>query len=178
MKTTKIILSIALVALATVSLGQRTYVLERLFPDEDPQIAHFTANDEYKKSRIEIWKHNLHGWASEKMTWDVYQAPVVSHTFYAEQVEVVYEEALELEGWMTRPFESSFAEEELNVESWMTKPFESSFAEEELNVESWMTKPFKGTFAEEELNVESWMTTPFEVEDHIEIEAWMATAWI
>lgn len=181
MKTTKLILSIALVALATVSVGgQRTYILERLISNDEPQIAQLTADNEREKSRIEIWKHNFNGWASEKFTWDVYEAPKVAHTFYAERVEVVHEENLELEKWMTRPFKDEFVEEEVRIESWMARPFKDEFIEEELYIESWMTTPIESVFPEEELNVESWMTTPFEdeLEDPVEVETWMATAWI
>jgi len=34
----------------------------------------------------------------------------------------LYEESIEVENWMTKPFIDT-VEEELNVEDWMTKPF-------------------------------------------------------
>ena len=142
MKTTKYIFSIGLIALTTISLGQRSYVLEQFFPEEGPR-PYFANERDIEKSRIEIWTHNLHNRISKKTTWDLYENPVVAHSFTVERVDVVYEEELAVEKWMTTPFETGLGEEELYIESWMTQPFYDLVAEEELNVESWMTIPFE-----------------------------------
>ena len=70
------------------------------------------------------------------------------------------------------------AESELVIEWWMTAPFENSLSESELFIESWMTAPFENAITEEKLAIESWMTSPFEVVESIEVENWMAAAWI
>ena len=83
-------------------------------------------------------------------------------------------------------FESSMAartyfapmEIDVAVESWMTSPFESNYFEEETFIESWMTSPFESNYYEVEPFVESWMTRPFDVDEEIEVEAWMTTAWL
>ena len=40
-------------------------------------------------------------------------------------VDVIYEEPIEIEYWMTQPFDTNtyLAEEPLEVEDWMTQPF-------------------------------------------------------
>ena len=159
MKTTKLILSIALVALATTSFAQHIFNIERVSPKQYHQIAHFSADKNPENNQIEIWMHDLQGRASKKVSWDVYEAPDVTRTLFVEQVEVIYEVVLGLESWMTAPFENDIAEEELFLESWMVAPFEN-------------------TIVDEELILESWMTTPFEVAEVIELEEWMTAAWI
>ncbi|MEN8226528.1 MAG: hypothetical protein ABFS38_00130 [Bacteroidota bacterium] len=136
MKTTKLVLSITLVALATAAIGQRTFVLERLFPDRDHQEVILTSENQTECSRVEFWIHNLQGKSSKKVTWDVYETPTVTQTFFVEQVEVIYEEEVGLESWMSSPFESSFAEEDIILESWMTIPFNEP---EVMEIEEWMT---------------------------------------
>jgi len=178
MKTTKLILSIALVALTTTAFAQHIFNSERVSPKQYHQIAHFFADKNPENNRIEIWMHDFQGRASKKASWDVYEAPVVTRTLFVEQVEVIYEEGLRLESWMTAPFESNLAEEELNVEPWMTAPFENDIAEEELFLESWMVAPFESNLAEEDLTLESWMTTPFEAAEDSQIEECMADVCI
>ena len=160
MKATKIILSIALVALATTSFGQLSSIKEKLFNKQSNEVKYITAD--YKSNsngRIESWMHDLRSWSSDRASKDTYVAPVVIHTINIESADVVFEE-------------------ELFLESWMTTPFKSSVAEEELNVESWMTTPFNTNIAEDRLKVESWMTIPFETDEFIEIESWMSASWI
>ena len=196
MKTTKIILSIALVALTATSFGQLSSIKDRIFSKRNTEVAYYTADYKAESSRIENWMGDLRSWASDKISRDAYEAPEVYRTIIIEQADVVYEEELGLENWMSAPFESSVAEDELfleswmstpfecdvcdaelGLESWMTTPFEIGLAEEALFLESWMTTPFETGLAEEPLYLESWMTTPFET-DAIEMEDWMVTAWI
>jgi len=158
MKTIRIFLSFALFALATVSFGQRTYMMERLFPNRNQQVAHLTADRHAANSQIEIWTHDPQGRASKKVSYDIHEAPVVARTLYVEQVEILYEENLRIEAWMTTPFKSSVAEEELNIESWMIAPFKSKNFEKRLKIESWMTAPFE---AGEFIEMESWMYSPW-----------------
>ena len=60
--------------------------------------------------------------------------------------------------------EDVVVEEELIIESWMTTPFEN-MSETELVLEEWMVIPFENIVVENELALETWMTTPFEVSD-------------
>ena len=158
MKTIRIFLSFALFALATVSFGQHTYMMERLFPNRNQQVAHLTADRHTVNSQIEFWTHDPQGWASKKASYNIYEAPVVARTLYVEQIEILFEENLLIEAWMTTPFKSSVAEEELNIESWMIAPFKSKNFEKRLKIESWMTAPFE---AGEFIEMESWMYSPW-----------------
>jgi hypothetical protein len=49
----------------------------------------------------------------------------------------------------------------------MVSPFESNYYEADLIIEAWMTRPF-----------ESHQKITEEIEEEIEIEAWMSTIWI
>ena len=106
-------------------------------------------------------------------------APAISRTIHTASVDVIYEEALMVESWMTTPFETNI-EERITVESWMTAPFESAI-EESVEVENWMTVPFESAI-EESVEVEAWMTAPFEsaIEEKLSVETWMTEpmAWL
>ena len=99
-------------------------------------------------------------------------APAITRTIIASSAEVLYEENLEVEDWMTSTFESSL-ENAIEVESWMTTPFETAI-EENISVESWMSKPFEYSI-ESDVVVEDWMTTPFEytLDESVSVENWM-----
>ena len=179
MKTTKLILSIALVALTTTSFGQLSSIKERLFNKQNNKVEYITAEySNNESSRIETWMHDLHSWASNRASRTSFEAPVVTRAIFIEHVEVIYEEELGLENWMATPFECCVGDEVLSLESWMTTPFKSEFAEEELCMETWMVAPFESTIVDEELILESWMTAPFEIAEVIEVEEWMTAAWI
>ncbi len=141
MKTTKLFLSIALVALTATSFSQLP-LKDRLFSKRNNEVVYYTADYKAETSKIENWMIDICDWASSKVSRDVYQAPVVSSTYFTEQVEIIYEDELGMENWMTVPFESSVLENELVLESWMAEPFETGL-EEELSIESWMTAPFE-----------------------------------
>ena len=177
MKTTKIFLSIALVALTVTSFSQLS-LKDRLFSKRNHEVVYYTADYKAESSKIENWMVDMRDWANSKISRSAYQAPIVSSTYIVDQVEIVYEDELGLESWMFAPFECDVCESELFLESWMTAPFESSVVENELVLESWMAEPFEIGFAEEELGIESWMTAPFEAAEEIEIEEWMTAAFI
>ena len=69
-------------------------------------------------------------------------------------------------------------EEALELENWMSAPFEAGLLEGNLVMEDWMSVPFEEGVAEEGLSLESWMTTPFETPEDTEVEQWMCAAWI
>lgn len=159
MKTTKIILSIALVALGTSSFGQLRLIKERLFQKRNPQVEMITVNHNYKeKSRVENWMYDLQGWTIRDSE-ETNENPVIIRTIRTNRVEVIYEQQMTLENWMTAPFEYRDLEENQEVESWMKTPFETG-----------MTGM--------DLPLELWMTTPFTNDEIIEMEGWMATSWI
>lgn len=79
----------------------------------------------------------------------------------AESAELEYEATLELEDWMTLPFEAGLLETELVLENWMTTSFAEESAEETMVVEDWMTTPFEISLQEESLEMEDWMNAPF-----------------
>lgn len=158
MKTTKLILSIALVALVTTSFGQLS-LKERIFPNRNQEVAYFTADYKTETSKIENWMHDLRSWAVERNSGNTSDTPVVLGTIKLVQAEVVYEETMA-------------------VERWMSAPFGIGLAEEELDLESWMITPFSGSIAEEPIQLESWMASPFEANEEIEVEGWMNAIWI
>ena len=125
MKTTTLFLSIALVALTTVSFGITPYNAE----------------------------------------------------FESCTVSTVYEEAMDMEDWMTVPFENSLSNNDLVMEDWMTVPFENSLAASDLVTEDWMSVPFESSLSESDLVLENWMVTPFETTEGTEVETWMSAAW-
>jgi len=141
MKTTKIFLSIALVALTATSFSQLSFK-DRLFSKRNHEVVCYTADYKTESSKIENWMVDMSDWANSKISRSAYQAPVVFSTYIVDQVEIVYEDELGLESWMTAPFESSVVENELVLESWMAEPFEIGFAEEEIEIEEWMTAVF------------------------------------
>ena len=59
----------------------------------------------------------------EAAEWN--ESPAISRTILVNSVDISYEENMEVEEWMTVPFESSL-EENITVENWMSSPFESS----------------------------------------------------
>jgi len=52
--------------------------------------------------------------------------------------EIVYEQEMDMENWMSVPFENDVMESDLNLENWMSVPFEVSVEDEVLSLESWM----------------------------------------
>ncbi len=177
MKTTRIFLSIIGIALATSAFGQFSFIKERISSQRQPQVAMYTADYKKDNSRIENWMYDLHSWATDKITKKEYEAPEVVYTFKMVSAEVVYEEELGLESWMTTPFDSGVKEEVLEIESWMTTPFENAVYEQGIVLEPWMTVPFENSL-DEEIILESWMTAPFWTDEEIELEEWMTAAWI
>ncbi|MCK5138007.1 MAG: hypothetical protein KAR19_19640 [Bacteroidales bacterium] len=157
MKTTKLFLSIALVALTATSFGQLS-LIDRLFSKRHNEVVYYTADYKAESCKTETWMVDLRDWANNKVSRDAYEAPVVSITYIVDMVEVVYEDELGLESWMSAPFECDICESEFLLESWMTTPFESSVVENELCLESWMTAPFE---AAEDIEIEEWMTAAF-----------------
>jgi len=68
-------------------------------------------------------------------------------------------------------------EKDIDLENWMVVPFNINDYEEELFVEPWMTEPFTISDYEAELSIEPWMTSPFILEEDIQVEEWMLSAW-
>ena len=135
-KTKTLILSIALVALATTSFAQLSSIKDRLFNKQSEKVVYITADYKTNEtSRIESWMHDLRSWSTNRNSRDAYVAPVVAQTFIIENADVVYEEDLGMENWMTTPFDSNVAEEEISLESWMTAPFA---VKQVIKVEEWM----------------------------------------
>ena len=158
MKTTKLILSIALVTLTATSFGQLSNFKERMFAKRNNTVAIYTANYTSNESRVESWMHDLRSWASDRIAKEEPEAPIVIESFVIESAEVVFEEELSMENWMSAPFETNVYEEALTLESWMSAPFETGVYEEALSLESWMTTPFETELVEEEIAIETWMT--------------------
>jgi hypothetical protein len=94
-------------------------------------------------------------------------------------VEVVLEQDMSLETWMSVPFEESVLEAEIDLVNWMVTPFEASL-DANLVLETWMATPFE-TSLDGELTLEKWMSVPFKStldNEQLRVESWMADAWI
>jgi len=175
------ILSMVGIALTSITFGQ-------LLSQEDGGMLFYRLSYNSASDRLE---HHLNEFPERRAYGDQFDTPLNSILFFEpmeREIELepwmtvpfetdYYEEELSVEDWMTKPFEISYQEEELFVEDWMTKPFEISYQEAELFVEDWMTKSFEISYQEEELSIESWMTRPFILEEDIQVEDWMYSSW-
>ena len=144
MKTIKIFLSIAGFALTTICFGQ----LLTGYHQDTPE---YTAYINSYNNRIEhlIYPVSITG-------GDHFEVPLINSYYF-----LPLDNDLEVETWMTSPFETGYFEEDIPIESWMTHPFETSYYEEEIPIEPWMTSPFKTSYYEEEIPIEPWMTHPW-----------------
>ena len=145
MKTIKITLITALIALGATLFGQTEHV------------QYINTGYAEKSNRFEILAHNYLD-LPERTERKGYNEPLVYMSYTVNHVDVFYEEHYSTEPWMASPFECSTAEADLSVEEWMTRPFGNSVAETKLDIEKWMTIPFE---AAEHIAIESWMTTAF-----------------
>ncbi len=126
MKTSKLILSIALVILTTTGFTQLSNIKERLLHKHHQKVVYLTADSNNNKDQIENWMFDLQSWASNITQRDPYVAPVVTKTIIARQADIVYENDIRIESWMTAPFETSLVEGIQFLETWMTAPFEAA----------------------------------------------------
>jgi hypothetical protein len=139
MKNARIIISIALVALATTSFAQPSNLKDKLFHNKtDIHPVVYTS----ETAGLRDWKSDLqdrldHGHLR------ISGSPSVDRTFFFSQVEVIYENESGLEDWMSKPFESTTYQEDLSIEPWMAKPFYSLTERDDLKLESWMAVPFE-----------------------------------
>jgi hypothetical protein len=99
-------------------------------------------------------------------------SPLVIKSFTIQSVNVVYENELETENWMTESFVNEI-DEVSNVEDWMTESF-STDLETDIITEDWMTELLEESY-ESDVTSEEWMTTSFydEIEAPVELENWM-----
>ncbi|HER09259.1 MAG TPA: hypothetical protein ENO20_10155 [Bacteroides sp.] len=189
MKATKLFTGILLVAMATSANGQvfgsKDHTLfegikDRLFPNRNQKVEYLTVDFQSERGRIEIWISDLHSWAIDLVSGDVYEAPVISRTILVDHAEVVFESDLRVEQWMGTPFETGVSEDALTVEGWMAAPFEEGVTDNEVVVEDWMAIPFPDCLEDHEIAIEDWMITPFETgpaEEEVSVEDWMTAAW-
>lgn len=120
MKTTKLFLSIALVALTVISFGK----------------TNVTDNVDFENELImESWMAS----PFEASEADLVVENWMTLPFQSDENDLV------VENWMTTPFQNIILEEELIVENWMTSPFGLGSELEALALESWMSTPFEAT---------------------------------
>ena len=124
MKTIKIFLSIAGVALTTICSGQ-------LLSHNNNDVLFYTS---YYNSAHSRFEHRLNEYPSRSASGDQFEVPIMFRTFF-----VPMENDMHVESWMTAPFETNVYEEVPEIESWMIAPFESCDYEEEIEIEAWMT---------------------------------------
>lgn len=151
MKTRKLFLVFAGFALTNICFGQ-------LLSQNRSNLLFYTSYYNSSDNRIE---HQINEFPPHTFPGDHFDATVLARTYF-----VPIEFDLEVEPWMSLPFESSFYEEEIVLESWMSSPFENSYYEEDIEIETWMTRPFRISQEsdwnmDEEIEIETWMTTPW-----------------
>ena len=156
------ILAVAFLTVTAVSYGQMWLQTPEFLKNLKERIAQIGHNEDLFETVVYY------------ETCEITMAPNISRTIHVRNLEVMYDEDLKVEEWMTSSFENNI-EEAIEIESWMTSSFDV-LMEEGLVVEEWMTSSFEANL-EPAVNVESWMAAPFEVpqEESIEIESWMTT---
>ncbi len=164
MRTIKITLITALIALSAISFGQAY------------KVQYINADYSEKSSRFDNLLRNVKS-MTEGTERVGYKEPVVLMSYTIKQADVVYEEQFDAEAWMASPFDCGVAGADLVLEDWMSSPFESRYADVDMAIENWMTSPFESNYAEADLIIEDWMTSPFEAADYIKIESWMTAAF-
>ena len=117
MKTTKLFLSIALVALTVISFGRTNE----------------TDNVNFENEMI------MESWMASP--FEASKADLVVENWMTVSFDS-NEDNLVLEDWMTIPFQNICLEVELIVENWMSSSFGLGSELEALNLESWMSSPF------------------------------------
>jgi hypothetical protein len=125
MKTTKIIISIFVIALATTTSAQWNQLKDHLF---NAHIDHHVIAYTDVRDDVIIRERMVAGLPH-------------SNAYRTGLVEMIYEKEVALESWMTEAFDTGL-ENELQIEEWMTLPFSLADSEEELQLESWMSTPF------------------------------------
>jgi hypothetical protein len=138
-------LSIMLIAISTISFSQMKNF--KGFMANNVKEKFFQA-EELNNTFMTVSYH-------EAAEWN--ESPTISRTISVSSADISYEENMEVEEWMTVPFDA-LVEENIEIENWMTTPFESSL-EESVTVENWMTSPFESSL-EDEIEIENWMTNP------------------
>jgi hypothetical protein len=119
MKTTRTILTVALVALTTTLFGRIG----------EPEVDCNCCPNEI----ILEQDQGLENWMTEPFDSSI-EHDLTLESWMAMPIESSFENELALEEWMLSPFNSGF-ESELSVESWMTTPFQ---APEDIELEGWM----------------------------------------
>ncbi len=114
MKTTKLFLSIALVALTITAFGNYKSSIETVYESE----------------------LSLESWMITPFESAVLEEALSMESWMVAPFESnVSEEDLAMESWMAAPFASYIAEEGLVLEPWMSTPFNAG---NEICIESWM----------------------------------------
>jgi len=125
MKTTRTILSIALVALTTTLFARI---------DEPNADCNCCPNE---VELIMEQDQGLENWMVEPFDGGKLEVNMTLENWMMSPFEASLDTDVVMENWMVEPFEASI-DKELSLEEWMTLPFESSIEEEQLRVESWM----------------------------------------
>ena len=151
MKTTTLLLSIALISWVSSASGQAAYQPE----EQRAEIiqTRYSMDESGFVHQVNQFFQRMGGSGKQ-----VPQGPVVIQSFVMLQPEIIYEDSYE-------------------TESWMTSPFYSHILEADPSIEAWMIQPFGRLVAEERLLLEPWMTMPFGLDESIEIEPWMTERW-
>ncbi len=133
-----------------------------------------TKENYFRLNTLASFSKNSHKDLLEGTNYNEEFSPNVVASFTVSHIEIVNENEIVTESWMTEPF-SNELEAGQTVESWMTEPF-SNEVEAGQAVESWMTEPFNNEL-EAGQTIEPWMTNEFykEIEPAIEVEDWMIT---
>ena len=132
MKAIKVIFSILGVALATISFGQMVSHHESFnesdlnlskYIDHNAELLFYSTEYNEESGRVTHWVSHLPDRSLKDAAHTEYKPSIVSRTYFAKEIEVIYESAPVIEAWMTAPYESKADEKEFEIESWMTAPW-------------------------------------------------------
>jgi hypothetical protein len=168
MRSKNFIASFLLIALTATAFGQISSFRDRVHPGKKQLSPFMTAEYSSRTSQFKAFLSDVFAVGRGDLNPDGTTEPVVLECYITDNVDISYQEEVNVENWMTEPFETG---ETLELESWMSQPFSW---DEALAMESWMSAPFLNS---EIVPVERWMTEPFNTGEMIELEEWMATSW-
>ncbi|RLD92245.1 MAG: hypothetical protein DRJ13_16775 [Bacteroidetes bacterium] len=130
MKAAKIILSTLGVTLATISFGQLVSLHETTeepnlnigkIIDNNSEVLFYSAEYNEESGNVIHWVNYLPDRDLRDVSANDDKPTIVSRTYFAKELEVLYESVPVIEAWMTLPFENGFLEPDLDIETWMTE---------------------------------------------------------
>jgi len=118
------------VTLATISFGQLVSLHETTeepnlnigkIIDNNSEVLFYSAEYNEESGNVIHWVNYLPDRDLRDVSANDDKPTIVSRTYFAKELEVLYESVPVIEAWMTLPFENGFLEPDLDIETWMTE---------------------------------------------------------